>query len=152
MSTASPARAKPTAVPKKRRRARRRQQRRNDAGEEIAAEAAAVIGGEAADPLWQRDFEEPGEVARENRQQRGHQDEKGGMLKLQAPPDRKSGRLEKQHCGGEQQKGADDAGGAGEKTAPDRRARPTGMRGNGEEFDRQDRQNAGHEIEDEPPE
>jgi hypothetical protein len=56
--------------------------------------------GEPAHPARQPDLEEPREIAGEQRQQRGHEDEEGGMLKLQAPADREPGGPERDERGG----------------------------------------------------
>ena len=110
------------------------------------------LGVGAGHPPGQPDVEETPKVAGEEDDHQGHGDKEPGLLELDAPADRQARRLDRRQDGGEKEEGTDDARRRGNEAQAHGAALAAAVADDAEQLDRQHRQDAGHEVEDQAAE
>ena len=95
------------------------------------------------------DFEDAKEIERENEHDRAHRDDEIGVGELERPGDFAPGGLERDHEQREPDEPGEDAGGESEAVAENARATVPGVLDKAENLERDHRQDARHEVEDE---
>ena len=110
---------------------------------------AAGFGHTLSSPAGQDDFEDAEEIQGKNEDDRSYDIVEPRVLELEGPGDFAPGGLEGDDDGGESEEPKEDAGGEGEAVLEDVGARISRLAHEAENFQRDDRQHAGHEVEDE---
>jgi hypothetical protein len=98
------------------------------------------------------DLEQAQQVAGEESQQHHHEDEEQRLLELDAPADRAAGGLEGNQAAGENEEGEQDTRCRGQEPESDLAAAGAPMADDREDFQRQHRQHAGHDVQDQAAE
>ena len=110
---------------------------------------AAGFGHTLRSPARQDDFEDAEEIQGKNEDDRSYNIVEPRVLELEGPGDFAPGGLEGDDDGGESEEPKENAGGEGEAVLEDVGARISGLAHEAENLQRDDRQHAGHEVEDE---
>ena len=111
----------------------------------MAAGFGHALGGTSG----QDDFEDAEEVQGKNKDDCSYDIIEPRVLELEGPGDFAAGRFERDDDGGESEEPKEDAGGEGETMLEDIGAGVSGLAHEAENLQRDDRQHAGHEVEDE---
>ena len=130
----------------------RRHQHREQAGEKAANMAAGARQTVACARNARVDFEQAGKVQAQPEQQPAHGDDEDRRLELESPSRRHARRAQDQQQAAERRKGDEDAERIADRVGPDAAMGVTGQSGDADRLHRQDREDAGHQVEDQAAE
>ncbi len=121
--------------------------------QEVTAEAVAAAGGKAgAEGAGQADLEQPQQVGAKQQGDQHHQADKTGALELDAPADGPLRGAQQAAHGRQHPEGGDDPGAGGEELLAYRSLFTLLMLQHSSQLERQHRQHAGHQVEDQAAE
>ncbi|MNP38323.1 hypothetical protein D3C76_1318290 [compost metagenome] len=119
----------------------------------MTPETIAAAGGQpGAEGARQADLEQPQQVGAEQCRHHHHEADEADALELDAPADRPLGGPQQAAHGRQQPEGGEDAGAGGEELLAHLGLLPVLLLQHRAELERQHRQHAGHQVEDEAAE